>query len=329
MTQKDLNPLSFAEMWGSGLSSSASRADHFLKEWADSGLIKALPSFQDYKNISFPMFKVSESKHQQLMEQVESILGTELTKSGPHRRASWQSGWAENLRKFGASSNSLALIPGYFEKSEYVRFENAWWEIADSSAEPTYLGYIVDTVIQGLQKELSFSDIHEFGCGTGIHVARLAQGFSDMQLSGYDWAPASVELLSAFGDRSGLNNISAGQFDFFEPDDSVAVTQDSLVLTVAALEQVGDKFMPFLKFLKSKNPKIIVNIEPMEELLDLDTQLGKGSAEYFRKRNYLSGFYATLVALESEGEVEIVHSGRTGFGSLFIEGYSCVIWRFV
>ena len=99
------------------------------------------------------------------------------------------------------------------------------------------------------------------------------------------------------------------------------------VLTVASLEQVGDRWRDFISYLIGQRPKICVHIEPVSELLDSKILLDNLSIKYFEKRNYLNGFLTGLRELEESGKVIIHRAQRTGIGSLFIEGYSIVVWE--
>jgi hypothetical protein len=51
------------------------------------------------------------------------------------------------------------------------------------------------------------------------------------------------------------------------------------------------------------------------------------AVNYHNKRNYLSGFLKKLQDYEKAGDIEIIQSHRSGFGSTFQEAYSIVVWR--
>jgi hypothetical protein len=104
------------------------------------------------------------------------------------------------------------------------------------------------------------------------------------------------------------------------------VPANSGFITVAALEQIGDKFDPFLEFIFAKKPSLCVHFEPIDEVLDQDNLLDRLSTLYFRKRNYLQGFLPRLRELEREGKLKILTEQRTYSGSFFIEGHSLIVW---
>ena len=67
-------------------------------------------------------------------------------------------------------------------------------------------------------------------------------------------------------------------------------------------------------------------MEPIAELLDKNKFIDFLSIKYFQKRNYLEGFYTGLKSLERGGRIIIHDEKRTNIGSLFIEGYSIIVW---
>jgi len=76
----------------------------------------------------------------------------------------------------------------------------------------------------------------------------------------------------------------------------------------------------------AQKPAMCIHVEPIAELLNENVLLDNLSCKYFRKRNYLHGFLCGLQELERRGQARIHRTQRTGIGSLFIEGYSVVVW---
>jgi len=58
------------------------------------------------------------------------------------------------------------------------------------------------------------------------------------------------------------------RFDYFNPDQNIRLAADSIVYTVASLEQLGRDFNPFLAYLLRNRPSLCVHVEPIAELLD-------------------------------------------------------------
>ena len=326
----ELVSIFFLEVWSKGLKSDHLRSTDVMAKWSQERLQNPLPESSARFQLDFErpaIRRVSVEQHRELEQVVEAEVAKVLPTAGASRQPDWEAGWAQNLRKYLKSNNDEDLVPGYFEKSKWIRLADEFYEVQDPATEALALSFLVDFVLANISSTLDFSRINEFGCGTGFHAQRLAAMNDGLRVTGYDWAGSSQEILHAVAVAKNLENLRGRRFDFFHPDQSVDLSDEDLVLTIAALEQTGDEFGPFLDFLLAKSPGVVVNIEPIAELLDTSSNLGRLSVDYFRKRKYLSGYFDKLVTLESEGAIEILHAGRSGIGSLFIEGYSVVIWK--
>ena len=121
--------------------------------------------------------------------------------------------------------------------------------------------------------------------------------------------------------------VSAKQFDFFNPDYEFKLKPCSAIYTVAALEQVGTNFRDFVNYLLKQKLEYCLHVEPIGEFLDESNLLDWLSIQYFHKRNYLQGFFNYLHELEKKGDIEIINAQRTFIGSLFIDGYSVIVWK--
>lgn len=249
----------------------------------------------------------------------------DLKLSGPHRKQDWINGWSENLESFRSERDLVALLPGYFEKSDVLRFNQEWVLPGQSNAESQILGIIVQSF--ALIVLDSCESIYEFGCGTGSNLISLREVLPSTKLIGLDWAESSNLLVSEVAAIRQDPNMKALNFDFFAPDFSIDISPQSGVLTVAAIEQTGSNYREFVDYLLHQNPEVVLHIEPFEEVLDDDNLLDYLSIRYFKKRNYLKGFLEYLSFLEQSGRVEILDIRRTFIGSLFIEGYSVCAWR--
>jgi SAM-dependent methyltransferase len=276
------------------------------------------------KSAAFAFEDLTDQEHGELLSKVKEVLKTELLKSGPHRRIDWEKGWGDNLKKFRKDASAESIIPGYFEKSEIMRWKQKWVRPSDSRLEQKLLGILVDSLIGRFAS--SNESIYEFGCGTGHHLFRLRKAFPIKKLIGLDWASSSQEVIKEYAMKNGDNYLFAENFDFFAPNYDLKVNKDSAFLTVASLEQVGTNFKSFVDFVLTSQPKVVINIEPMQEFLDRNHELDSLSILYCLKRNYLSGYFQYLLELEKQQKIHIHHSGRSYFGSLYIDGYSIVVW---
>ena len=251
-----------------------------------------------------------EERDEYILDVVGLLLHGNPPVAGEHRLPEWEAGWAEALE-------NEQPVPRYHGKHKLLR----WQQRIVRQLVPG-LDYFVHCQIVdwAIRTYLSQKDtIFDFGCGTADHLRR-ARLYTKARLVGLDWTRASQDI------TSGIEGIEGRNFDFYEPDYSLDFPPNSGVLTVSALEQVGERFEPFLQFLLAKRPAICVHIEPIDELMDQDNLIDMLSVWYCRKRNYLRGFLTRLRQLQDQGKVDIHLERRTYTGSYFIEGHSLVVW---
>ena len=127
-------------------------------------------------------------------------------------------------------------------------------------------------------------------------------------------------------EKLGDKNLSGNVFDNFQPDHSITLVKDASVFTFAALEQLGENTGAIIDYWIKNKPSIVVNVEPMAEPLDEGDLLQFLSIKYFEKRKYLKDYITKLRSLEKSGIIKIHDQRKTGFGSLYIEGYSIICW---
>lgn len=247
---------------------------------------------------------------------VETLVQRELDRSGSHRLPIWEAGWAENLKG--------SLIPAYFGKYSVVRWCRELIEPEDSRFEYEAFGIIKDWLFDKHLRDVSH--IFEFGCGTGHNLIAAHRINPHAILHALDWARSSQQVVDA--NRASLgNHVLACNFDLFNPNGSFKLIKGAGVFTAAALEQTGDRFAPFIDWLIARRPGIVIHIEPINELLDPNNLMDYLSIQYAKKRDYLSGFLDYLRQKAAAGTIEILTAKRTGIGSLFLDGYSVIVWR--
>jgi hypothetical protein len=166
----------------------------------------------------------------------------------------------------------------------------------------------------------------EFGCGSGFNLATAARMFPEIELTGLDWSPSAVDLVNDIGRTQGFN-LKGRRFDFFNPDDDIAVGPDTVAMTFAALEQTGPRCTIFAQWLLEKRPGLVVSMEPIRENYADDSLFDYLAIRYHEHRQYLSGYSTWVRRQAAEGRVEIIADFRPGFGSLYHEGYSVLVWR--
>jgi hypothetical protein len=267
---------------------------------------------------------LNKEEEQAFIVKFSAVLDSNLKVAGEHRKDDWENGWGENLKEMSQGGQYEQLIPKYHTKSNISRINSGPVKTFVKDFDYRVNSYFVDAAIYhylgGLGK------IVEFGCGTGYHLFRLASILSDREYIGLDWAESSQQTIEKFATEQGYKNVTGKNFNYFSPDYGFDCS-GALVYTVASLEQIGDKFKPFVDYLLVKKPAVVVNFEPMSEFLDSGSFLDELTIEYFEKRGYLKGYFKYLKELEKQDKIEIIHSKRIGYGSEFVEGHSLVVWR--
>lgn len=244
---------------------------------------------------------------------LETLLDDSIPYSGSHRKKQWEKGWAENLE----SGNG---VPKYFGKYKIQRLNGRFITSDDPDFERNQLYTIVDSLAKKYLSSNKLNAICEIGCGTGHNLWRLKKVNPGALIQGWDWTKSSNEFVESQG-------FSSSNFDFFNPASANKLAINTGVITVAALEQVGTKFKPFVKYLLKNKPAVVVHIEPMPEYLDSTKLIDYLSIQYMHKRNYLRGYRDYIEKLEKEGKVKILESKRSGIGSMMIDGYSILVWK--
>jgi SAM-dependent methyltransferase len=265
-----------------------------------------------------------------LLTILRAIHDPAIPKAGAHRQDNWEKGWLENFHAWEATAGGKgakinAILPRYFGKYGFLRINRTLIRPLSDNFEYFSLCLITDWLFDVYMRKAG--SIYEFGCGTGYHLVRLRNYNPTASLFGLDWAPASQKIISSLASQGYVTNMQGLRFDYFNPDQNIRLAADSIVYTVASLEQLGRDFNPFLAYLLRNRPSLCVHVEPIAELLDKSNILDFLSIEYFQKRNYLTGFLDRLHALKAEGKIDIVLEQRSFIGSLLIDGYSIVVWK--
>ena len=191
---------------------------------------------------------------------------------------------------------------------------------------------LLEPAMVGVPREFLFAryfgilnSVYEFGAGTGHNMAALAKQYPSKTIHALDWVEPAVKIYELLRQKLGLN-IHGHLFDLGSPDPRFQLLPESGVLTVGALEQLGDRFGPFLDYLLAQEPAVCVHVETMHELYHQGNLFDLLGAQYLEKRGYLHGYLTALRQREAEGRIEILQVQRT-FGSLYHDAYSYVAWR--
>lgn len=285
-----------------------------------------IPDFVKNRMDSDPLYylNLTDDEYQDYLIDVLSVLLDDITKSGKHRLIEWENGWNENYEQFLKTNDINFLIPKYHGKKKYVRWMGKIVKsITENFDYKIHINFI-DSILHHYLNDIE--NVYEFGCGPAYHLLRLSDIRPDLNLFGLDWAKSSQNII--FEINHLLNkNINSHRFDFFDPDKNFEIQNNSMVYTIAALEQVGDDYKKFVNYLIEQKVNICIHMEPISELLDKSKLNDYLSIKYFEKRNYLNGFLNYLTEIEKDGKIEILDKRRIYSGSYFIEGHSLVVWR--
>ena len=255
---------------------------------------------------------------------VDVLLAPSIEEAGEHRLEQWEEGWGQNLAELEVRSRAESVIPGYYGKFNILRWKQKFIKPAHKDFERYSHAIIQDWLFDKYMRNAEA--VYEFGCGTGHNLFRVRNVNPKAKIWGLDWATSSQKIIQKLA-RAGVDrSFFAYRFNFFVPDESFDLVDNSVVYTSASLEQVGTEYKTFMDYLLRQKPALCINIEPIAELLDEDNLLDYLSIQYFKKRKYLSGYLDYLRRLENQGRIKIHKAQRTYIGSLFIEGYSVIVW---
>ncbi|CAM8360202.1 hypothetical protein [Candidatus Methylopumilus universalis] len=265
---------------------------------------------------SFNVSKVFDIQKYLLTCKAETI---NVKKSGPHRLNDWEDGWSGSGVYY--SSDDYNNLPYYFKNNTYVRLNSNVYEDLDGFLEVELLRCLQEIVLKKfLKTKKDFKGIFEYGCGTGSNIQFLKKVIPEHEYFGSDWAKSACDMLIK---NSILKSSQVFCVNYFDPSTYKGSTDSYIAFTNASLEQTGDKYIEFMNFLFS-NPQCVggIHIEPIRELLNLDSDLNKQSYEYAEKRQYLTNFFHFI----KQSNVKILEAKDYGIGSKYISGYQVITW---
>jgi hypothetical protein len=255
---------------------------------------------------------------------VKYLLEESPVVAGSHRKNIWENGWKENFEEYVESNDLRALVPKYLGKFDVQRVNGKFVIPISDDFEYLFVELFQLIIFEKYFKD--FSNIYEFGAGTGHNLLRLRRVNSEAMLHSLEWTKQGVGLIKYVADKIGDNKIEAHEFDFTSPNYSLNLKPSSAAYTFAALEQLSDNTDQIIEYWLKNKPSIIVNIEPITENLDQNELLQYLSTKYCEKRGYIKNYISKLKELERNGKVEIHEIIRPGIGGLFIENYSIIVW---
>lgn len=266
-----------------------------------------------------------EERDKVILDVLKKIESDRQVIGAPERKDAWGKGWEENLQDFVNSGYDLnKLVPKFIRASQVVRFNGNYIMPFNPNFELDYFSIFRLWLFRRYLNNLE--SIYEFGCGTGFNLIVLSQLYPEAKLHGLDFVSSSVDLVSKLGEVYGWN-MKGHLFDMLSPDDNFKIDNNSAIFTVGAVEQLASNFEPFLQFLLGQSPKLCIHVEPTIELCNENNLIDYLAMKFHRKRGYTENYLTRLRELEAQNRVEILKVKRLFFGSLYIEGYSLIIWE--
>jgi SAM-dependent methyltransferase len=272
-------------------------------------------------------YRVAQGKERDkiILEVLHKLESDTQRVGATERRKVWERGWAENLEAFRASGADLrTLTPRFIRPNQPIRLDGDYVIPADPHFELNYFSVLRRWFF--VTYLAPFQSVYEFGCGTGFNLVALAELYPDKKLFGSDFVPSAVQLVNETARAHGLP-ITGFLFDMRTPDAGLKLGPGSAVLHFGSVEQLAGDFEPFLEFLLANRPALCIGLEPTVELYDAEDLVDYLAIRFHRKRGYTEGYLPKLQELAAKGKIEILKLQRTYFGSLFMEGFSFVIWR--
>jgi hypothetical protein len=264
-------------------------------------------------------------RDQVILEIIQRLDSGQFTVAGEDQKEIWEMAWNANFERLKkVNFKPQELVPDFIRSNQIIRLNQEYILPDDPQFELNFSMVFRCWLFESYLNEVD--NIFDFGCGSGLNISYLCDIFPEKNLYGLDWAASAVDIINQLGSR--LNNeIKGFRFNFFEPDYQLDIKKNSAFLTWGALEQIGDRYEPFLDFIFKKSPDLCINVEPIDAWYDEDILVDYLALNYHRKRGYLSGYISRLEELDSQGKIQIIASKRLMFGSKFHEVYSFVIWK--
>lgn len=280
-----------------------------------------LPLIQDQD------WSYEEIQGHQLNKLVDSFLvrisNKDFSIVNPEDKSRWNKGWGENRDAFLQSGDVKDLQPKYIRKSQPMRLMGRFIRPNDPNFEANWYYLFQEYIFRTYLNKAE--TIMEFGCGSGINIARLTEMYPDKKIIGVDWAQESVDIVNHMKQMGKF--VEGKLFDFFHPDYKICIPKNTAVFTFGALEQTSNKWEPFMDYLFVRHPELCVFIEPLYELYNTQNLMDHLAIRAHDVRHFMKGLVPYLHKQVKKGHVCMVKERRANFGSLVLEGYSQLIWK--
>lgn len=278
--------------------------------------INKIPKFLQNKN--FSLKKVND---------ISSFISSCIDESkdfkiaGEHRIDDWENGWSGN-GVYYSEDDEINNLPYYFKNNTHIRVGNEVYEDLSGFSEVFLLRSLQSVIFETYLKEFNANSIIEYGCGTGSNISFLEKLYNKYNFYGTDWASSACKKLI---ENKIVSKSNAIKVDYFDKETFFAPKEDNVIFTNASLEQSGEKYIDFMNYLfTSDSVAGGIHIEPIRDLLELDTDLNIQSFNYAQKRGYLTNFYSFM---KNTNNIKLLLAKDFGIGSKYISGYQVIVWK--
>ena len=287
----------------------------------------------DFDNEFIDLFNKYDWEYEQLdlEQQMSEVLGqlqySRLDKQRVGtigRTEVWDRGWDENLQEFLKSGDPKSLVPKYYFRGEFIRFNKKFIRHKCRLFELNFVRLLQNFVFR--KYFTKYDNIYEFGCGSGMNTFALHEMFPNKKLYGCDFVQPSVDIVDAIHDK--LKAKAEGVlFDMSNPSYDFKIAPNSCVFTMGAVEQIPFGFRKFIDYLVHNKVELCCHIEPCIELYDDNNIVDMTAILFYEKRGYTVGLLPYLIDLEKDGKISIINKKRTLVGSQRMEGYNLIVWK--
>ena len=117
-----------------------------------------------------------------------------VVQAGQHRLNDWENGWQENAEEFLKHKEFNFLIPKYFGKYPYIRWNKEIIRPCNKDMEYSLVNILQYWIFEKFLKDCL--NIYEFGCGTGHNLLRVKEVNPEAQIFGLDWSISSQQSIA-------------------------------------------------------------------------------------------------------------------------------------
>ncbi len=237
----------------------------------------------------------------------------------------WQDDWFSVLQNLQTNDDNVKSIirPKWFRESAFVNIQNCL-----SLTETPYVDWEYQLITRQMLFYTHLKDIEnicEFGSGSGTNFYLIHEILQNKNFILSDISVTSLKIIEELKRKLNRNNLTHSNIDI-EQDIDLQLPDNTAVITTSVLEQIGDNYKNFINFILKEKPQIVINVEPIVELLDSKNGFDNVMNLYCEKRKYLTGYLTELEKLEKQKKIKIIMKKRTMVSGTFIEN-SVLIWK--